>query len=188
MYRALLAQEDLIRELSCSISLISYGGCWMGVKLSMNYRLNRSQFLLLHCIRCSMQSVGVNDEECSNRRPKSNVRPPKRWSCRRSSLIYRRENNTDKIPLPSSLLSSCETAKVEPRLHFSTRFSADSVFLVVAQWPSYDAAASRPRSSSMSTTAGGVCLRLLLARLGCNQVGSASICTVRNMHILLHLL
>ena len=132
-----------------------------------------------------MQSVGVNDEECSNRRPKSNGRPPVRGSCRRSSLIYRSENNTDKIPF---LLSSCETAKVEPRLHFSTRFSADSVFIVVAQWPSYDAAASRPRSSSMSTTAGGVCLRLLLARLGCNQVGSASICTVRNMHILLHLL
>ena len=130
-------------------------------------------------------AVGVNDEECSNRRPKSNGRPPVRGSCRRSSLIYRSENNTDKIPF---LLSSCETAKVEPRLHFSTRFSADSVFIVVAQWPSYDAAASRPRSSSMSTTAGGVCLRLLLARLGCNQVGSASICTVRNMHILLHLL
>ena len=138
-------------------------------------------------------AVGVNDEECSNRRPKSNGRPPVSGSCRRSSLIYRSENNTDKIPF---LLSSCETAKVEPRLHFSTRFSADSVFIVVAQWLSYDAvavtaaaaAASLPRSSSMSTTAGGVCLRLLLARLGCNQVGSASICTVRNMHILLHLL
>ena len=63
------------------------------------------------------------------------------------SLIYRSENNTDKIPLRSFWL---QNRRKLSRNCISQRFSADSVFIVVAfagQWQSHDAAASSPPPS-----------------------------------------